>query len=382
MGLFSTLFGDKSGARKELKNAQKDAQASLDAARTEARNQLTGATGQAIGTLGSGYDSAIDTSNQGYDTSLAALAQGLNDSTQTLRDAETSTTNYVNQGAGAARTAYGNANDAIAAALEAGRNLSQPYVDAGTKANGLYETALGLTGSPEDAAAFYENYAANDPFREFNADLANKAIIAAQNKAGMKTSGRTDLALSRANLERGSTDLNSYLDRLNNVATRGQSAAENLASREQNAGSQTAGVFGNIANLETSTGNSLADIATNTGNNVAGLQTGFGKDSADLSTNHANQVSGLEVNKGTGISNLQLGQGNALASIALGAGDQDAARRIGLGNALADSKANSGILNSLASAAGTLIGASTGLSSIGSGIKSLTGNTYTGSLVP
>jgi hypothetical protein len=101
----------------------------------------------------------------------------------------------------------------------------RPYQDQGRAANALYGRFLGLNGADDQRAALGQ-YATSDPWREFNAANATRALAQRYNAMGFQPGGGTaSLGISRALLERGSQDYNSYLDRLAGAAQQGYGAS-------------------------------------------------------------------------------------------------------------------------------------------------------------
>lgn len=293
MGLFGSFFG--SDQRKDVRNATNQANQQLTKSATNARTQM----------------------NQGFDQQLAALNTGY-----------TGATGALNTGYDRARTdltgAYGNAESAINTQLDYSKQLLDPYITSGNKAQNRYDTALGLNGQGA-ATDFYSEYAASDPYRQLNEDMANQALMRLANANGQSGSGRTSLAVSRANLERGSTDLNAYLDRLAGQGQRGAQTATTLAGYANNAGS-------NIANLRAGLGDRLSTNEVNRGTALGNLSYGYGQDQGNIAAN----------------------RGSANANLTYGLGQQIAGNRINLGNAVADSRSTG--INNLISLGSAVIG--------------------------
>lgn len=187
---------------------------------------------------------------------------------------------------------------------ERGNTYLNPYEEMGRKANALYGRFTGLDGANAQRAAFAD-YNGADPFREYNADQAGRAISRQYNKLGMLDSGNWRYALAKANLDRGSEDFNTHLNRIGQLGQMGVGAAGVLA----NQANQTGGVLGNmrmnLGNAQAGNAinyqNSLAAADGIFGNNllkVAGLGMGFmnpsGKfgPSADKATSLGNNFSG------------------------------------------------------------------------------------------
>lgn len=285
MGLFGSFFG--SDQRKDVRNATKQANQQLAKSSTAARAEMNQGFDQQLAALNSGYSGATGALNTGYDRARTDLTG-----------------------------AYGNAENAINTQLDYSKELLDPYITSGNKAQNRYDTALGLNGQGA-ATDFYSEYAAADPYRQLNEDMANQALLRLANANGQSGSGRTALAVSRANLERGSTDLNAYLDRLAGQGQRGAQTATTLAGYANNAGS-------NIANLRAGLGDRLSTNEVNRGTALGNLNYGYGQDQGNIAAN----------------------RGSANANLTYGLGQQIAGNRINLGNAVADSR-STGINNLL-----------------------------------
>lgn len=340
MGLFSFLTGSKE--RADVRKASKLAEERLAAGKEEAKGYLTGSTATGINTLNTGRDDALAALRAGSGNALVDLIAGYDAAGNQITAGETTARGDINAGYDQSRadlnTNYALAEDAINTGMAAGRGIAEPFLESGRRANALYQTALGLDG--QDAAEqFYETYAASDPYREFNAEQANKAILQAQNARGASNSGRTQLALSRANLERGSQDLDKYLSRLSGSADRGANIATNLAAAERGAGDRIAsirtGLGDNLASGAINRGTSLASTSTAAANNLAELAVNKGTATARVKDNLGRGEADLYRGTATEVANLQTGQGNALADLASGYATQTAANAINRGNAMA-----------------------------------------------
>lgn len=318
MGFFSNLTGGKS--RRDARLATADANKMLSAGKTAALSALDAGMAQQLGSLEGGYTSARGGMEDALAKALAALQGG---ATTARSDLE----------AGATR-----AEGAITDALTRTNRVLDPYLQSGQRAQGLYDTALGVNGA-DAASSFYEQYAANDPFRQFNEDMQNRAMQRAANASGQFGSGRTAMAMSRANLERGSADLNRYLDRLRDQGTQGGQVASQMAGYSNQAGT-------NIANLRNSLGQNMANVAT-----------GLGTASANANMQSGQQIGALDYGYGTDRGAIQAGNAGNRANLEYGIAQQQAGNRIGLGNALASTRSTG--LNNLFQLGGMAIGAMT-----------------------
>src|SRR5262245_63069882 len=183
MGYFDNLTGGKS--RKDIRAATAAGNQQLAATRDTSLGYLDTGYGQAYGDLAKGYDESRDYINTGL----------------------TSARGDVNAGYDTARTdltsGYGRAEQAINDALARSTAILSPWIQSGQGAQSLYDRALGLQGS-DAQSEFYDEYASADPFREYISDQETKRLRAQANAQGSLGSGRTDLAIARAGLERGS----------------------------------------------------------------------------------------------------------------------------------------------------------------------------------
>src|SRR5690606_28490054 len=80
-------------------------------------------------------------------------------------------------------TGYGDAIDAVEAGRDDANARLDPFVQSGLGAQGLYDNALGVNGTGA-ATDFYENYAANDPFRQFRDEQAQRELERKYNAQG------------------------------------------------------------------------------------------------------------------------------------------------------------------------------------------------------
>lgn len=266
---------------------------------------------------------------QGRDKAEVSLNDGIQNSMLSLTDGYGQATGRLTGGADRARgevtDAYGNAETAITDALGRTRGTLDPWITSGRKAQDRYDTALGLDGQA-GAEAFYEDYGNNDPMRKFRDELANKQLQAQFNARGQSGSGRFGTAVSRASLERGTQDLQTYLSRLEQQGARGGQYAGALAGYETGAGKD-------IAQLRAGAGDRRADITMGSTNKLADLDYGYGRDR----------------------SSIQSGQGEKLANLHYGYGQQRAGNQISYGNAMAGAS-NIGT-NNLLNLAGTVASA-------------------------
>jgi hypothetical protein len=296
MGIFDNLSGGKS--RKDIR-----------AATSAANRQLATSRDASLGYLDTGYGQANNALTQGYDESRDYINTGL-----------TSARGDVNAGYDKSRedltSGYSRAEQAINDALSRSTAILNPWIQSGHGAQNLYDRALGLQGS-DAQAEFYDEYASADPFREYISDQETKRLQAAANAQGALGSGRTDLAVARAGLERGTADLNAYLDRLSTQGARGGQYASQLAGYSDAAGSKVGDYRANLgrdlATGEQNRGNRLADLSYRASDRLADLATGYSTNRAGLATDLAKSKTGVEQGYGSGVAGNYLNQGSQLA---------------------------------------------------------------------
>lgn len=305
MGFFSDLMGGS--ARDDIRSANRGASGLLKRGMRDAQDSINTGITQQLDALGRGNTGATNALNQGYATARGDVTRGAT----RAEDAINTQQRYIQQ-------------------------TLNPFLQSGRGAQSLYDNALGVNGTGA-ASSFYDNYAGQDPFRQFNEDMTNKAMERSFNASGNLGSGRAALAASRANLERGSQDLNRYLDRLSGQAQQGGQYASQLAGYANNAGNTVAGLRSNL-------GAQQADLATNRGQDLGRLSYGYGQDrgsimagrgqsNADLQYGLAQQLAGNRLNLGsavaagrsTGVNNLLGLGGLAIQAMTPGASGISAA---------------------------------------------------------
>jgi hypothetical protein len=259
--------------------------------------------------LGTAYERALDAMRQGQGVMGAGYDQALG----TLGGAGEQARGDLGQGFDAARAdllgGYSGAEDAIAAGRDTANDRLNPWVTSGQGAQGLYDQALGVEG-PEAASQFVQSYASDDPFRNFRDEQANRQLASQFNARGAFSgggegggSGRFGMAVSRASLERGTQDYQTYLDRLERAGARGAQYAGQQGQNDMSAGSQ-------IGSLRTQGGRDLASNATGRGSALADLGLRVAGGQAGLQTGKASALAGNNNN----IANLEYGYGQQLAS--------------------------------------------------------------------
>lgn len=241
MGFFDSLFG-ADDARNDLRRANAKGDATLTQGAADARGDI----------------------NTGYDQAQNFLASALR---------------QVGSG-------YGQARGDLQAGETRAMGMLDPYMQSGAQANTLYGNALGLNGLSAQRA-FGQNFAASDPFRAQNEDMANEALMRVLNARGMSGSGFAGEAVARQSLARGSEDYNNYLNRLLGVSQAGQNAASQgagiatntagqLATMGANRGAQTSNILAQRAGYASDRGNTLGNLTYGVAQQRAGQQIGLG----------------------------------------------------------------------------------------------------------
>ncbi len=106
--------------------------------------------------------------------------------------------------------------DASQAGYTSASDRFNPWAATEGKANEMYANATGVNGQPAYQGAV-ANFA-GDPFRQQNEDFANTQMQKMFNARGGAYGGNIMLAGERASQERGSTDWNNWLNRLQGQA--------------------------------------------------------------------------------------------------------------------------------------------------------------------
>lgn len=300
---------------KKIKQASADAEARLAAGKAEAQGYLN----QGRGDITAGFDQAQGT----YDAAAPGLRTDLN-------------TGYDTADA-ALRSGYGAAIDAVTAGRDDANSRLDPFVQSGLGAQGLYDNALGVNGA-DAASGFYENYGSNDPFRTFRDEQAQRELERKYNATGGFQggsdgggSGRFATAVARSSLERGTADMQAYLDRLERAGARGGQYATQQGANSMSAGST-------LGTLQAGQGTALANNAVGRGSALSQLGLNMADRSANLATGRATALSG---------------NSSALADLAYGNAGQLAANRINMANGV--NAANAVPMNNAINAAGVAV---------------------------
>lgn len=365
MGFLDTLFGT-SKARKDINQTSAQAQAALDEARGRAEGSLTSGRDVARGDVNDWFNRAAagltgaqpgirSDINAGYDAATGALTRGYGEADARLAAGEAGARGDLIAG-------HGQARSDLMAGYQGAEAAMTPWAESGGRAQGLYDQALGVGAGGADAQrSFYDNYAQNDPYREYRDELANRQI-----QRQFASSGRTgamSMALGRASLERGSQDLQTYLSRLEQAGQRGQAASGQIAGYRAQGGQALAGnetargsalsnigmtTAANRANMAGQRGQGLATMATDRAGALSNLGMQFANNQANLATQRAGQLAGLAS-----------GTGSALSDLIYGAGQQTASNRINTGNAIAATRTQP--MQNLINLAGTAVKAYAGM---------------------
>ncbi len=171
-----------------------------------------------------------------------------------------------------------------------GRADLDPYAQQGQRASGLLGRYLGLDGADAQRQQM-QQYAGGDPFRQFNEDNGLRALMRQFNGRGMMDSGNARLAMSRAQLERGSQDYNGYINQLMGMNQSGMGAANQLAQMAQNTG-------GLLGQMRTGLGNSQAQNAIQYGNAKAAADSALWNNIIKVGSIAASAMTGMPVGMG------------------------------------------------------------------------------------
>jgi hypothetical protein len=175
----------------------------------------------------------------------------------------------LKQAKAAADTDLDNALTAGNAGYSAGIDTVSPFTQSGVAANKLYSDAIGING--RDAQQGVQDNFLSDPFREQNGQLADEALIRSMNSRGASRGGLAALAVGRANLERGSTDYNNWLNRLSGASSQGLTAAGTEAGLQAGQGDLAATIGQQKAGTAISYGNAMAQNRSTGINNILGI---------------------------------------------------------------------------------------------------------------
>ncbi len=144
------------------------------------------------------------------------------------------------------------------------------YAAKGGRANAMYARATGVEG-PDAYRQIAGDFATGDPFRQSNEDYANEQLKRTFNARGAEYGGNAMLAAARGILERGSTDWNNWLNRLQGQAGQGFSAAGAQAGINVGQGDMAMGYGQTQAGNDINFGNAMASNRGTLMNNLTGL---------------------------------------------------------------------------------------------------------------
>jgi len=275
----------------------------------------------ALGAIGTGRTNANAALDFGYGDAVKNIQGSINQGWDVANQVGTERKGAINTGADAAL-------GASRGALQSISDLYQPYIQSGTKAQTLYDQALGLgpTGAT-GAQDFYNQYATVDPMRGFKDEQILRAIGNQSNAVG-QFGARGGLASTRALNESYDKDLQTYLSRLEGQAGRGGQYTSQLAGFTNDAGNRD-------AQIEMDRGSALSGIFADHGNTLNRLITQNPLATGQLSQHLGDARSGLETAYGNNVAGIETGyhQGVANAQGAQYQGDA-AAGTAGMNNIL------------------------------------------------
>ena len=238
-----------------------------------------------------------------YRDATGMLTEGANQARGELNTGFNQAGNFLSQMGQGVGAAYDKAGSALNTGENKALGYLNPYIQSGGQANTLYGNALGLNGQAAQQN-FGQNYAASDPFRNQNQDMANESLMRVLNARGLSGSGYAGEAVARQSLARGSEDYNNYLNRLSGVRDSGQQASTNAAQLSGNFAQQRAGLatdrlgaqnqaYGAQAANATNRGNALSELTYGNAQQMAGQRIGLGNSLAQSKSAGINNLLGL-----------------------------------------------------------------------------------------
>jgi hypothetical protein len=271
----------------------------------------TGAN-QAQDYLNAGYDAAGNIVNAGYDAAGNYINAGYD-----------AFGNYVNEG-------YDAAGNVINQGFDQAIGTQQPYYDTGTRALGSMEKMI--TNGNE--------YLPQDPGYQFRLDQGNKAINNSAAAKGGLLSGATLKAISQYNSGQASQEFQNAFSRWNELATKGQQAANTISGLQSNRGQilgQNETQRGQLLGTgEADRGTSLASNSTARAGLLSGQATERGMNLASNASNLGNNLSSLYQNYGNMTSNNALDRARTNADLTLQEGQYYATNALGNADAYAN----------------------------------------------
>lgn len=304
MPSLSSLLGSVFGTTqsKAAANAASATQTGINNAYNNAQPLINNAFATANNTLGQQYLTAGSTLaggyNQGSNLVSTAGTRARGDLTGTYDSALSSLTDL-----------YGRAQTGLADARGRITGYLSPYMSAGTGAQNLYNTYLGIgPGGAAAARAAGQNYAANDPGLEItNAGIARQSAALA-NAGGYLGSGREAMARDRAVAERTSQEYQAYLSRLERQAGLGQQAATTAGGFDTTLSGLSAGLLGQQ-------GNQTSALTAQHGRDLAANETSTARTLADLLQTYTGRLSANDMAYGQSAANNAISQGRTLAEL-------------------------------------------------------------------
>ncbi len=335
MGFFSSFFGNAQAD--DARVATQRANAELRAREQQARTELQGGLTNQLNSLQGGYDTARTGLQTGYDAARGALNTGYDAAGQRIN------------------TGYDRAIGAQEDYLNRTTNILNPYIQAGQRAGTMYGDYLGMNGEGARTAAV-DAYRASNPLYQEVDSRANEEMLRTLNSQGV-TGGRLGMMMTRSAQQRGEDRLNSYLNRLDSMYGRGQTAS------------------GQLAGFTDATGQRIGSYEQGRGTTLGQLDVNRGTATADLTARGADNMATLDYRYGSDRGNAQNAGANTLANLTYGVGQQIAGNHINLGNAVANSRTMG--INNILGLAGTIFGGFSptraGTSTFGNMYNSLTG---------
>ena len=168
-----------------------------------------------------------------------------------------------------ATTQLGQGRDAALQQYGTARDMFNPYAEQGARSNALYGDLTGANGVDKYKAGM-AGYAGSDPFRDQNADYANNALMRQYSARG-QSGGNAGLAVARAQTERGATDFNTYMQRLQGQGQQGLQATGAQSGITTGMGDISNGYGQQMAGNAINYGNAMAGTRNILGNNLMGL---------------------------------------------------------------------------------------------------------------
>ena len=303
--------------------------------------QLSEATGVSENDINSRIEN-VRQSNQG--TAPSALIQGADKATDYLNAGYDAAGNIINAG-------YDTAGDYINQGYdEFGNLVTQGYDEAIGTQQPYYDTGTRALGSMEKMITNGNEYLPQDPGYQFRLDQGNKAINNSAASKGNLLSGATMKAIGTYSQGLASQEFQNAFSRWNELATKGQNAANTISGLQANRGqllgtgeadrgtalasnsTQRAGILGNQA---TERGLNLASTSSNLGNNLANLYTRYGEQTSQNALDRGKTNADLTLKENQYYANNALGNADYYANTIGSAGKESANNTQQAGNTTA-----------------------------------------------